>query len=570
MFNKRLMTANPQARRSIIKNVLYQWLGLLCAITATLALSHLAASAMEHTLRTSLIWSMSLVLLVSVVLRARFNTLAGRQAVASSHEVKKIMRSRLFEKLAALGPAGTSTLAAGEITSLTGDGIEQLESYFANYLPQFFYALIAPVTLFVLVAFWNLNAALVLLACVPLIPASIVAVQKFAKKLLARYWNQYTGLSDSFLENLQGLTTLKVYDADAARHKKMNEEAEQFRKITMRVLIMQLNSISVMDLVAYGGAAAGILTAVAARLPLFQTVAIILLSSEFFIPMRLLGSYFHVSMNGSAAADRMFEILDLPEPEGTETLPQGPLHYAATHLTFAYDTGKTALKDISFHLPETDFVGICGKSGSGKSTLASLLCGRLMDPSGALTINSIPQKDFQADALLARTAVLSAQTTIFHGTIRDNLRLTRENATDDEMIQALKQAGLHLPLDRQTGEAGALLSGGQKQRLALARLLLKEAPVLILDEATSSLDEASEQTVMETARALAATHLVICISHRLRNMETAGRIFVLNEGTIAETGSHEQLLRQKGLYARLYAQQAELEAWTKEEKPCQH
>lgn len=569
MFNKRLIKAVPQARQSIIKNVLFQWLGLLCSIVSTLTLTYTTASALRHELTNQIILLTVILLTISLYLRSLCTKKAGRYAAASSHQVKKAMRSRLFEKLTQLGPAAVSQFAKGEITSLTGDGIEQLESYFASYLPQFFYALIAPVTLFVLIAFWDLKAALILLVCVPLIPASIILVQKFAKKLLSRYWNQYTGLSDTFLENLEGLTTLKVYDADKARHQKMNEEAEQFRKITMRVLIMQLNSISIMDLVAYGGASAGILTALSAHLPFFQTLAIILLSSEFFLPMRLLGSYFHVSMNGSAAADRMFQILDATVSKADTKLEALPLHYEIRNLTYRYDNDKIALENICMSLPATGFAGICGASGSGKSTLANLLCGRLTDTTSALTINDMPQKDIDPADLLQHVGVLSMESVIFDGTVADNLRLAKSDATGKEMRAALLQAGLDLELECHVGEGGRLLSGGQKQRLALARLLLKDAPVLILDEATSSLDEASEQTVMDTARHLAADHLVICISHRLHNLEKADVIYVLDQGRLAEKGNHEQLLAQKSIYTRLYQEQEELESYTKEVKSCQ-
>ena len=569
MFNKRLIAAVPEAKKHIVLNVLFQWLGLLCSVAATLTICQVVTGILNF---YSFDWMLYIImLLVSALLRALFVHLAGKQAVASSHIVKKTMRRNLFEKLASIGPGYTALLPTAEIVSLTNDGTEQLESYFANYLPQFFYALIAPVTLFVITVGWNLTSALVLLLCVPLIPASIVAVQKFAKKLLARYWGQYTGLSDSFLENLQGLTTLKVYDADESRHQKMNEEAENFRKITMRVLIMQLNSISVMDLVAYGGAAAGILCALSAyasgQLSLFHTLAFILLSAEFFLPMRLLGSYFHVSMNGSAAADRMFKILDTEVPVRSEKLTGPEVRFSATDLSFDYDSDKAALDNVSFELPAAGFIGICGASGSGKSTFAGLLSGKLTDPSGKLSVNGIPEKDVDTADLLKRIGVLSVESTLFEGTVADNLKLAKAGATDAEMKAALDAAGLLDELgslDHKVSEQGASLSGGQRQRLALARLLLKNPQVFILDEATSAVDPEAEKIMMDTARKLSKDHLVLCISHRLANLKDTDEIYVFKNGRIVEKGTDEQLRANTGEYSSLLAVQDELESWSRQ------
>lgn len=575
MFNKRLIQSVPEAMKFIRANVIDQWFGLICSVGTTLILSGICAGFLTgNPFSTTTLVVACIGLIVLSWLRSFFTRRAQANAVASSHCVKQTMRERLLAKVAEIGPSYVHHFSSAEVTQLSNDGIEQLESYFANYLPQFFYALAAPVTLFVLLAFWDLRSAFILLICVPLIPASIVMVQKFAKKLLDKYWGQYAGLSDSFLENLQGLTTLKVYNADARKHQKMNEEAENFRKVTMRVLIMQLNSISVMDLVAYGGAAASILSALfsyrSGNINLFQTLSIVLLSAEFFLPMRLLGSYFHVSLNGSAAADRMFKIFDVPVKERHETFPQGTPIFKADYLNFAYEDGegKQALRDVNFELTGPGVVGICGESGSGKSTLANLLSGKLDESSKALTINNIPIESIVSGELSDHITVLSFESALFSGTIRENLQAAKASATDEEMIQALKQAGVWKDLEKMNGldthvsEQAASLSGGQRQRVSFARALLKNAPVLILDEATSAVDSQAEHLMMKAAHEASKDRLVICISHRLANLDQADEILVLKEGELVERGKAADLKKQDGEYARMAARQAELEAYS--------
>lgn len=570
MFNKRLIQYVPDAMKSIRFNVLFQWLGMLCSVGCTLLITWFAAAAIAGTAVPSWLLILAGLILLSA-LRALFVRLASDQALKSSHIVKTQMRKALFDKAAQIGPGYVEYFPSSEMSQLASEGTEQLESYFASYLPQFFYALIAPVTLFLIVVFWDWKAALALLVCVPLIPASIVAVQKFAKKLLAKYWGQYAGLSDSFLENLQGLTTLKIYNADGRRHEQMNEEAENFRRITMRVLIMQLNSISVMDLVAYGGSALGIALALIAfqngTCDLFQTLSIILLSAEFFLPMRLLGSYFHVSMNGSAAADRMFRILDIQIPERPLEFPAGTPKIAAENLSFRYLEGRLALDEVSFELPDHGFVGICGESGSGKSTLAALLSGRLQDASGALTISQVPAGQIQVSELEKEITSLGFESTLFAGTVRDNLKMASENASDEEMMDVLEKAGIWKDLqamnglDTQIAEQASSLSGGQRQRIAFARALLKNSPILILDEATSSVDADTEKDMMSQIHAIAEDRLVLCISHRLANIQEAEKILVLKDGRLAESGTHSELLKDNGEYARMYSVQQDLEKY---------
>lgn len=588
MFNRKLIQAVPETRKIIATQVLFQCLGMLASVSSSLILCWLAAGLVQQSLQLpyALVWSAA-----GIVFCSLLKTWSARRAAAcalrSGTLVKKTLRARLYEKLAKTGPGCTARWSTAELSQLMSEGIQQTETYFGQYIPQFFYALIAPVILFVITVFWDWKAALVLLVCVPLIPASIVAVQKFAKKLLARYWDQYTGLSDSFLENLQGLTTLKVYQADAARHKKMNEEAEQFRKMTMRVLIMQLNSISVMDAVAYGGSAAGMLLALAGhaggQMSLFSMLGFILLSAEFFLPMRLLGSYFHISMNGSAAADKIFAVLETPVQDGTLDLPSDavlrtePVLFAADHLSYTYPAQDSrqatlALRDLQFALSAHGLYGIAGESGSGKTTLSRLLQKELQNYDGSLQMAGLETRDIRRGSLLEAVTVSASDSMIFAGTVRDTLLAARPDASDEELQAVLEEVQLWKTLERKNGldtvleEKGQNFSGGQRQRLSLARALLKDSPVLLLDEATSSMDVLSENAVMEALRRRAENRLILVISHRLANLQHAEKIVVLENGEQQGFAGHEDLLKDCAVYRRLWDAQQQLEAYAQKEE----
>jgi ABC-type transport system involved in cytochrome bd biosynthesis fused ATPase/permease subunit len=565
-----LLKAVPLAKAYIKKNVLFQWLSLLCNIVLSALFAALIASLFEYE-RISMTAALP-IFAAAVLARIFFSKAAAKNSYLSSAAVKKSMRVQIYEKLAEIGPGYTQNWSTAEITQLTSEGIEQLETYFASYIPQFFYALLAPLTLFILTLFLDWKSALVLLVCVPLIPVSIVLVQKFAKKLLNKYWGQYTALSDSFLENLQGLTTLKVYQADAMRHEKMNEESEKFRKITMRVLIMQLNSISVMDLVAYGGAALGIICAITSyrsgSVSLFAALLIVLLSAEFFIPMRLLGSYFHIAMNGAAAADKMFAILDYeilqrnlePAKETNHTI-------CANHMNFSYQPEKQILHDVSFHIPSKGMTAFVGESGSGKSTIANLLAQNISGIQGELQLDGLEIEKIQPAKMSEIVSVLNHDAILFSGTVADNLKMAGENITEEQMWQALEKAGIadflknEQGLNTQVKEGGSNFSGGQRQRIAFAQMMLKESPIFILDEATSNIDAQSENQIMAQVHQLKEKQSIVCISHRLKNIVDADWIYVLEKGVIVEEGKHEELLKRNGVYANLYNTQKELEAY---------
>lgn len=559
MINKKILFSVKESLPYIRRNVIDQWIGLVCNVISTACLCLLIV---ERKLNFKLVGVIGLML----ILRYFVNQRAIKNSYQSSQLVKEKMRTRLYIKLTEIGSAYSNQWSTAEIVQLASEGVEQLEIYFANYIPQFFYAMIAPLTLFVILLFMDVRVAFALLICVPLIPVSIVFVQKFAKKLLNKYWGQYTNLTDHFLENLQGLTTLKIYEADQRYHEKMNIESEKFRKITMRVLTMQLNSIIVMDFIAYGGSALGIVFALmalkAGNITLFQALFILLISSEFFIPMRQLGSYFHVAMNGMAAADKMFHILEAPTRK-KQNIQADTMHFQARNLSFAYEKENEVLHQLSFSF-DSGLIAFVGESGSGKSTIADLLMSQYDTYTGSLQINNREIKEIDVFSFLT---FIRPESYLFAGSVRENLQIAKKDASDQEMKEALKKAGVFDFIESQKGldtvvlENGKNFSGGQKQRLCLARALLKDSQVYILDEATSNIDRVSEDDIMNRMYALSKEKLVICISHRLANIQKAQCIYCLEKGKIVEFGTHEQLLQNQSVYANLWHTQCELESY---------
>lgn len=566
MMDKRLLALVPEALRHVLATVVWQWVGLLgnAAVVWVIARA-LAALAVGGTVPASALTMLS----AGIVARAISARLTSRESFIASQGVKKTLRRRIYEKLLALGPDYVEAVPTAEVVQLSVEGCEQLETYFGQYLPQLFYAVLAPVTLFFMVAPVCLPAAVVLLLCVPLIPVTIVAVQKVAKRILGDYWDQYAELGDSFLENLQGLTTLKIYQADAARHEAMNAEAERFRVVTMKVLSMQLNSIIVMDIVALGGAVAGMAVALAfaaaSAVDLFGCLFIILISADFFLPMRQLGSYFHVAMNGIAASEKIFRLLGLPDPAPRPLLPERGDHFSMGRVSFSYEEGRCVLDKVDIDVPSVGLTAIVGESGSGKSTVAALLSGRYDGYEGNVFLSGKQVRDIDRAALARYVTVVGLQARLFAGTVADNLRMAVPDATDEELWQALELARLADFLREQDGlatrlaENAANLSGGQRQRLSLARAILHNSPVYIFDEATSNVDVESEQDIMDAICGLARYKAVVVISHRLVNAVPARRIYVLDHGVLAGAGTHEELLAGCAEYRALWDAQAELE-----------
>ena len=575
MINKKLLSFDRGALRYVGLNVLFQWLGMLCNVVFVTAVARLIGAAFAGSLTSALLWQQLVLCLVTVPLRFGFTMLASGMSDKASKDVKRTLRSNIYAKLTRLGSNYTETVATSEVVMLASEGVEQIDTYFAKYLPQLVYSLLAPVTLFVLLVGVHARSAIILLCCVPLIPMSIVAVQKFAKKLLNKYWGEYTTLGDSFLENIQGLTTLKIYQADGWKHEQMNAQAERFRKITMKVLTMQLNSVTLMDLMAYGGAGLGIISAVSAftkgQLSLTATLTIVLLAADFFLPLRLLGSYFHIAMNGAASAEKIFKLLAADEPADGDRVPGEDTTLRLEQVTFGYEKDRTILHEVSLTIPQGSFVSLVGESGCGKSTIAALLAGSRTGYTGSVTLGGVPVGELQQEQRLHTLTVVPHNATIFKGTVEENLRMAKPDAAESELWAALEQVNLADFCRSQNGlqtalhEGGSNLSGGQRQRLAMARALLHDTPIYLFDEATSNVDAESENDIMAAIHSLAGKKTVILISHRLANVVDSDCIYVLDKGCIVEQGKHADLLAAQGAYSRLYTAQKQLETLGKED-----
>ena len=574
MIKTRLIRLLSQSKKYIIYQVLWQWLALLSQIVAIFQVSRLLQQAAYGTFEVQSLFHAAGIFAGVMAVRFVCERMAAKASYMASVDVKHVLREKIYDKMLRLGASYKEQVSTSEVVQVCSEGVEQLETYFGRYLPQLFYSLLAPVTLFGVLSFVSFKASLVLLFCVPLIPVSIVLVQKIAKKLLSKYWSIYTGLGDSFLENLQGLTTLKIYQADEKKAAEMDEESERFRKITMKVLTMQLNSTSVMDIMAYGGAAVGMIVILgeymAGKVTLGGALTIILLASEFFIPLRLLGSFFHIAMNGMAASDNIFRILDLPEPEqGSKKLSGDGLSVHLRDVHFAYEQNREILKGVTFDIPAGSFVSLVGESGSGKSTIASLLSGKNLGFTGSIRIGETYLQDISEQSLMEHITVIRHNSYLFKGTVEENLRMAKSDATNAEMIAVLKKVNLWDFLRAQNGlqtkllEKASNLSGGQCQRLALARALLKDSKMYIFDEATSNIDMESEELIMSVIYELARTKNVLLISHRLSNVVKSDYIYFLEKGVITESGSHALLMAKKGTYQRLFDYQYQLEHYGK-------
>lgn len=582
MINKRLIGTVSESKKYIAGNVVAQWCSLAANITMMYGITKLFADVYEGNYTSGRLITTVVVIAVAAVVRFICALVSSKMSFLSSKTVKKTLREKIYEKLLKLGVSYRENVQTSEVVQVAVEGCDQLETYFGAYLPQFFYAMLAPLTLFVVLMFVSIPAAIVLLVCVPLIPVSIAVVQTWAKKLLSKYWGQYTALGDTFLENLEGLTTLKIYKADEYKNEQMNIESEKFRKITMKVLTMQLNSVTIMDLVAYGGAALGVIMSAtqfkAGHVNLSGALLIILLSADFFIPMRQLGSFFHIAMNGMAASDKIFRLLDLPDSDsafvyaggkgaGKKVLCPTDADIVCENLTFAYrdNPDNDTIKGVDITFGKGKLTALVGESGCGKSTISAILMGRNKGYRGHINVGGVELSDISEESLLKNITYISHQSFLFKGTVKDNLLMAKPDAADDELWAVLEKVNLadflksEAGLDTRLTEGAGNFSGGQRQRLALARALLHDSPYYIFDEATSNIDVESEDVIMEQIMKLASDRTVILISHRLANVQNADAIYVLDKGNVVESGTHKELLAENGEYAKLWNAQMSLE-----------
>lgn len=576
MIKTRLVGLLSHAKKYIVYTIFWQWISLFAQVLAVFSIANLLEHVVADDVTISVIEQTILILALVVIVRFMCERLTARSSYLACVDVKRILREKIYEKMLRLGASYSEQVSSSEVVQVSTEGVEQLETYFGKYLPQLFYSLIAPLTLFFILCRVSLKASVILLICVPLIPVSIVVVQKVAKRLLSNYWSVYTGLGDSFLENLQGLTTLKIYQADQVKADQMDAESQRFRRITMKVLTMQLNSTSVMDIIAYGGAAIGMGVAVSeflkGNISMAGTLCIVLLASEFFLPLRLLGSFFHIAMNGMAASDKIFKILDLPEPQaGEKTLPEGALDVRLNDVHFSYEADREILKGVKLDLPAGSFVSLVGESGCGKSTIAGLLAAKNRGYTGEITIGGISLSEINEENLMKHVVLIRHNSYLFKGTVEENLKMAKPDATKEEMENVLQKVNLLGFLQTQDGlqtklqEKAGNLSGGQCQRLAIARALLRsDSAVYIFDEAASNIDVESEELIMNVIHELAKTKTVLLISHRLANVVKSDKIYFLKDGKIKESGTHEELMKANGEYRHLYDSQMSLENYGKE------
>ncbi len=561
MIDRRLLAYIPSTKKYIYLNVLAQWISLLANIVIMYTIAKILAFLFSGS--DINVFSYFMIIVIAIIIKAIANVFSNKMAFKATSLVKVTFREAILAKLLKIKDGYHKELSSAEVTQITTEGVDQLETYYGSYIPQFFYAILAPLTLFLVVLPIDFLTALVLFICVPLIPVTIIVIQRWAKRLLSKYWDSYTSLGDSFLEDLEGLVTLKLFGSDLYKQDEMDKEAENFRVITMKVLSMQLNSITVMDLVAYGGAALGIILALLAfsnnAISLVEVIFVILISADFFLPMRLLGSFFHIAMNGMAASSKIFRLLDMQDPTYGEMTVGDDVDIVCDHITKEYDD-RIVLNDINLKIKANSLVGIVGVSGSGKSTLAKILNGDIGEYQGDVYYGDHKLLDIDPYDLKRKVTYVANDAYIFSGNVRDNLTMGKV-IDDDKLSMALNKVKLkdHFDtlegLDTKIKEGGSDLSGGQRQRLAIARALVHDSDIYILDEATSNIDMESEKAIIDLVLSLKGQKTIILISHRLANVERADVIYCLKDGKIEEFGEHTDLIEANGEYYKLYSEQ---------------
>ena len=571
MIDKKLLALLGENKKYIFYAVGLMIVGLFANLAITASICYAIQYAAEFTSSGSNAQGFILpavIVIIAMAIRYVTSRSIGDLKDTLGRNVKKDLRQKIYDKIIKLGVRTTDNMSMAGLTQLSMEGVEQLDLYYSAYIPQFFYAMIAPIILFIVTVRINWAVALVLLACVPLIPMSIIAVSRYAKKIFAKYWGKYTSMGDSFLDSVQGLKELKIFQADAAQNIKMNETSEEFRKITMKVLVMQLASTTIMDMVAYGGAGLGIALTIHAvvngSLSAYAALFLILVAVDFFLPLRAFGSAFHIAMNGASAGNKILSLLAQPDPVwGNETVDGTEI--TVKDVTFSYDGKRDVLKHASMNFGSTGMCAIVGESGSGKSTVVNLLLGAYHPQQGSILVGNKPLETLSRESYYSHISVVSYNTYIFNETIRQNFMLAKDNVTDEEIYSALKKVNLYDfiidngGLDKVITEDAANISGGQKQRLALAINLVANKDIYIFDEATSNIDIESEAIIMNNIKELSKEKSVIVISHRLANVIAADIIYYIEDGEVKEHGTHNELMNMHEGYAKLYTTQKKLE-----------
>ena len=571
MIDKKLLALLGENKKYIFYAVGLMIVGLFANLAITASICYAIQYAAEYASSGSDAQGFilpAIVVVIAMVIRYVTSRRIGDLKDTLGRNVKKDLRQKIYDKIIKLGVRTTDNMSMAGLTQLSMEGVEHLDLYYSAYIPQFFYAMIAPIILFIVTVRINWAVALVLLACVPLIPMSIIAVSRYAKKIFAKYWGKYTSMGDSFLDSVQGLKELKIFQADAAQNIKMNETSEEFRKITMKVLVMQLASTTIMDMVAYGGAGLGIALTIHAvvngSLSAYAALFLILVAVDFFLPLRAFGSAFHIAMNGASAGNKILSLLAQPDPVwGNETVDGTDI--TVKDVTFSYDGTRDILKHASMNFGSTGMYAIVGESGSGKSTVVNLLLGAYHPQQGSILVGNKPLETLSRESYYSHISVVSYNTYIFNETIRQNFMLAKVDVTEDEIFAALKKVNLYDfiidngGLDKIITEDAANISGGQKQRLALAINLVANKDIYIFDEATSNIDIESEAIIMNNIKELSKEKSVIVISHRLANVIAADTIYYIEDGEVKEHGTHEELMNMHEGYAKLYTTQKNLE-----------
>lgn len=567
MIDKELFRLIGGNKKYIFLAVALQTIGLIANVSITACICRAIRLAIQKAEWLAFVYP-AVCSIVAIAVRYTMTRFTGDIKDKLGRNVKKDLREQVYNKIVKLGVRSTDGMSMAGLTQVSMEGVEQLDLYYSSYLPQFFYAMLAPIILFCITVWIDWRVALVLLTCVPLIPVSIVAVSKYAKKIFAKYWGKYTSMGDKFLDSVQGLKELKIFQADEAQHERMNESAEEFREITMKVLVMQLASTTIMDLVAYGGAGIGIALAVCGAafwdLEPIMALFLCLVAVEFFLPLRAFGSAFHVAMNGASAGKKILSLLEQPDPVwGTKEINGKEI--ALDHVTFSYDGERDVLKNVNLTFPENGMTAIVGESGCGKSTVVNMLVGAFRSKCGSITVGGVPIEELSRESYYAHLAAVSYNTYIFNATVRENFRIANGQVCDEHIYEALKAVNLdefireNGGLDKVITEDANNISGGQKQRLALAVNLVADKDIYVFDEATSNIDVESEAIIMRNIKELSKTKSVIVISHRLANVVSADNIYYMERGEVKECGSHEKLIDDKQGYAKLYMTQKELE-----------